>query len=90
VEFQNRPRVTVTELHAIPTQRKTPPLPAAATIEDNTLTQRLLNDPPPKQRNSTQNASDSRYGTSLLCTETKNLIDFNQVCPFDNCLFFAV
>lgn len=64
MEFPNQPHVTVTELRAIPAQRKTPPVPATATtIEDNTLTQRLLDDPPPKQTNSPQNAPDSRYST---------------------------
>ncbi|XP_078152703.1 ENTH/VHS/GAT family protein isoform X1 [Carex rostrata] len=70
VEFPNRPRVTVTELQALPTQRKTPPLPAPATdSKDNTLTQRLLYDHPPMQTNSPQNAPDSsiiKKATSVL------------------------
>jgi hypothetical protein len=98
VEFQNRPQVTVTELHAIPAQRKTPPLPATATtIEDNTLTQWLLNDPPPKQINSPQNTSDSsiiKKAASVLdvLRDVLNSIDtkhpeVNCTAPFRNVLF---
>ncbi|KAJ4783201.1 Target of Myb protein 1 [Rhynchospora pubera] len=70
VEFANRPRVTVTELQPLPAQRKIPSHPATATTtEDNSLSQRLLNDPPPMQANNLQNAPDSsiiKKATSVL------------------------
>ncbi|KAJ4775714.1 Target of Myb protein 1 [Rhynchospora pubera] len=70
VEFANRPRVTVTELQPPPAQRKIPSHHATATtIEDNSLSQRLLNDPPPMQANNLQNAPDSsiiKKATSVL------------------------
>ncbi|KAJ1692265.1 hypothetical protein LUZ63_008963 [Rhynchospora breviuscula] len=68
VEFPNRPRVTVTELQPPPAQRKIPSHPTTAT-EDNSLSQRLLNDPPPMQANNLQNAPDSsiiKKATSVL------------------------